>query len=273
MELPRMRILCGILLLVATTACNKKAEGQTVAVVNNEEITASELNAEFAGLNLPRDVDKKQATTRALQGLIDRRLLATQAKADGLDRSPEFISRQRRATEQLLIGMLASRQMDVGKLPSATEIAAFQAQQPQAFAKREIWNLEQLQYQTPTDPAVQARIIKTKSLDEIASVLSDSGTPFQRGRNQLNTSLIPSEMYPKLASLSQGEPFVVPAAGRSIASAIVGRQPAPLIGPEARTEAVNLLRRRAGTQSLENRLKALRKEAKIEYKPGFAPAK
>ncbi len=268
-----MRILCGILLILATSACNKKAEGQTVAVVNNEEITASELNAEFAGLNLPRDVDKKLATSRALQGLIDRRLLATQAKADGLDRSPEFISRQRRVTEELLIGMLASRQMDVGKLPSASEIAALQAQQPQAFAKREIWSLEQLQYPTPSDPAVQRKIVQTKTLDQIASVLNESGIPFQRGRNQLNTSLVPTEMFPRLASLAPGEPFIVPSAGRSIASSITAREPAPLVGPAARTEAVNILRRRTGTQALENRLKALRKAAKIEYKQGFAPAK
>jgi peptidyl-prolyl cis-trans isomerase C len=268
-----MRILCGILIILTCSACNKKAEGQTVAVVNNEEITASELNAEFAGMNLARDVDKKQATTRALQSLIDRRLLATQARTDGIDRSPEFLTRQRRATEELLIGMMASRQMDVGKLPSATEIAAIQAKQPQSFANREVWSLEQVQYQTPTNPAIQNRIVHTKTFDELTGVLSQSGVPFQRGRNQLNTSLIPSEMYGRLASLSAGEPFIVPNGGRSIASAIMSREPAPLVGPAARTEAVNLIRRRSGTQALEDRLKALRKAAKIEYKQGFAPPK
>jgi peptidyl-prolyl cis-trans isomerase C len=268
-----MRVLCGLLILLACSSCDKKAEGQTVAVVNNDEITASEVNAELAGANLAPDVDKKQAASRALQSLIDRRLLAAQARKDGIDRSPEFISRQRRATEELLIGMLASRQMDVDKLPTDAEIAAIQSKYPQGFAKREVWSLEQLQYQTPSSPAVLAKLLQTKTLEQIATVLTESGIPFQRGRNQLNTSLIPADMYSRLATLPAGEPFIVPNGGRSVASLITARAPAPLVGPAARSEAVNVIRREAGTRLLEKRLKDLRGTAKIEYKQGFALVK
>lgn len=268
-----MRILCGVILLLACSACDKKAEGQIVAVVNKEEITASELNAELASSNVARDADKKQATSRALQALVDRRLLASQARADGIDRTPDYISRQRRANDELLIGMLANRQMDAGKLPTSAEIDAIQAKQPQSFAKREIWSLDQLLYQTPTDASIQGKIIRTKTMDELVRVLSESAVPFQRGRNQLNTSLIPSEMYGRLAALPPGEPFIVPNGGRSIVSSISARQPAPLIGPAARTEAVNIIRRQSGTQLLEKRLKDLRTSAKIEYKTGYAPPK
>lgn len=265
----QMRLLCGVFLLFASSACDKKAEGQTVAVVNGEDITASELNAELAGANLPAGADKKQATSRVLQSLVDRRLLANQAREEGIDRSPEYISRQRRMTEELLIGMLASRQMDAGKLPTNQEITAIQSRMPQYFAKREVWSLDQLQYETPRDPAVQAKILQTKTLQQLATVLTESRIAFQRGRNQLNSALIPTEMYPKLAALPAGEPFIVPNGGRSIASAIVAREPAPLSGPAARTEAVNLIRRQSGTQLLEKRLKDLRQSAKIEYKEGF----
>lgn len=268
-----LRLLCGISLLFLCSACDKKAEGQTIAVVNNEEITASELNAELAGANLPNDVDKAQARSRALQGLVDRRLLAGQAREDGLDRTPEFISRQRRITEDLLIGMLGNRQMDASKLPADAEIAAIQTKQPQSFANREIWGLEQLQYETPRSAAVAAKILQTKTLDDVARVLTESGVQFQRGRNQLNTSLIPADMYPRLVALAPGEPFIVPNGARSVASVIVAREPAPLVGLPARTEAVNLIRRQSGTQLLEKRLKALRQSAKIEYKEGFKPAK
>jgi EpsD family peptidyl-prolyl cis-trans isomerase len=269
----RMRILLGLFFLVALMACDKKPEGQTVAVVNGDEITASELNAELAGANLPPDADKKLVTSRALQSLIDRRLLADQAKKDGVDRSPEFISRQRRATEELLIGMLANRQMEAGKLPTDNEISAIQAKYPQLFAKREVWALDQLQFRSSSDAAFQAKLMKSKTLEEIATVLSGAGIPFQRGRNQLNTTLIPADMYPRLAGLPIGQPFIVPDGGRSVASAILSRSPAPLAGPTARTEAVNLIRRQSGTQLLEKRLKDVRATAKIDYKAGFAPAK
>lgn len=265
------RSLVALALLATLTACQKKAEGQTVAVVNNEEITASELNAELANANIPDTADKKAITNRVLQGLIERRILAEQARKDGIDKSPEFIARQRRMNEELLIGMLASRSMDTSKLPSDAEIAAFQAKQPQAFANREVWKLDQLQYDTPQDKAITARIAATKTLAELASVLSAARIPFQRASNQLVTSAIPAELYPQLARLQGGEPFIVPAGAKSVASSIVSREPAPLSGPQARTEAVNAIRRLNSTNALQQRLKDLKASAKIEYKEGFAP--
>lgn len=266
-------LLLGLSLAVALSGCQKKAEGQTVAVVNKDEITSSELNGELANAKLPADVDKKEATNRVLQGLIDRRLLAQQAREEGIDRSPDYITRQRRMDEDLLIGMLASRQMDSSKLPTDAEITAFQNKYPQAFAKREVWKLDQIQYQTPTDPAVKAKILQTKTLDQLIAVLTAARVPFQRGSNQIATNVIPPEMYPRLAGMQGAEPFIVPNGNLSIASSIVSREPAPLVGPQARTEAVNLLRRQKSGDALQQRLKDLRKNAKIEYKEGFGAPK
>jgi EpsD family peptidyl-prolyl cis-trans isomerase len=267
------RTLVALLLLATSTACQKKAEGQTVAVVNDEEITTSELNAELANANIPEGADKKAITNRILQGLIDRRLLAEQARKDGIDRSPDFIARQRRVNEELLIGMLANRSLDTSKLPTDAEIAAFQAKQPQAFANREIWKLEQVQYDTPRDKAITDRIVATKSLDQLIAVLTAARIPFQRANNQLVTSALPAELYPQLARLSSGEPFIVPAGNKSVASAIASREPAPLSGPAARTEAVNAMRRQNSTTALQQRLKELQASAKIEYTEGYARPK
>lgn len=267
------RTLVALGVLALCSACQKKAEGQTVAVVNDEEITASELNAELANANVQGNADKKVITNRILQGLVDRRLLAEQARKDGIDRSAEYISRQRKLDEELLIGMMANRSLETSKLPSDGEITAFQAKNPQAFANREIWKLEQLQYDTPTDKAVQDRIIQTKTLEQLASVLTAANIPFQRANNQLVTAVLPAEIYPQLAKLAPGEPFIVPAGNRSVASAIASKSPAPLEGPAARTEAVNAIRRQNSTSLLQKKLKDLRTAAKIEYKEGFAPPK
>ncbi|GAA4000716.1 SurA N-terminal domain-containing protein [Sphingomonas humi] len=268
----RNRALAAVLLLATLTACQKKAEGQTVALVNGEEITSSELNAELANANIPADADKKAITNRILQGLVDRRLLAEQARKDGVDKTPDFIARQRRMNEELLIGMLANRSMDTSKLPTDSEIAAFQAKNPQAFAKREVWKLEQVQYDTPKDKAVTDQIIATKTLDQLTSVLTAARVPFQRGNNQIVTSSIPSELYPQLAGLTAGEPFIVPNGNKSVASVIATRTPAPVDAAAARTEAVNAIRRQSSTNALQQRLKDLRGQAKIEYKAGFGPA-
>ena len=267
----RHRIILSLSLALLASACDRKAEGQTVAVVNNEEITAAELNAELANANVPADADKKQATARILQGLVDRRLLAQQAREEGIDKSPEFLNRQRRMTEDLLIGMMAQRQMNTAKLPTQGEIQRAQSAQPQIFGKREIWDLEQVAYPTPKEPAVQQRILATKNLDQLTTVLSQAGIQFQRAKNRLDTSVMPADLFGRLSTLPAGEPFIIPNGGQSVASVIVGRQAAPLDEATARTTAVNVIRREQGQKFMETRLNDLRKAAKIEYKEGYGP--
>src|SRR4051812_49548010 len=89
---------------LVVTGCGKKATGQTVAVVNGEEISQGELNAELQAANVPASADRKQVTAQLLQRIIDRKLLAQAAVKDGIDKTPEYISRQRRMNEELLIG-------------------------------------------------------------------------------------------------------------------------------------------------------------------------
>ena len=262
----------SIALMASVSACGKKAEGQTVAVVNGEEITAAELNAEITNAKIPEGTDKAEARSRVLQAMIDRRLLAQQAKADGIDRSPEFLNRQRRATDDLLISMFASRQIDTAKLPSDSEIQQFQATHPWIFAQREQWNLDQLKFQMPTDTATRSKLEQAKTLEAVAQVLTDSGIAFTRQKNKLDTAVIPQNMYGQLASAARGsEPFVIPVGDQAVASVILSREPAPITGAEARPIAVAAMRREQATTLMQNRLKSVRDAAKIEYKEGYAP--
>ena len=269
----RSKIALAVGIALMASACTKKAEGQTVAIVNGEEITAAELNAELGGAKVPEGADKAQARSRILQTMIDRRLLAQQAKADGLDKSPEFLNRQRRMTEELLINMLAARQIDTAQLPSNSEIERFQASRPWVFSKREQWNLDQLRFQMPTDAATKAKLDAAKSLEEVAKVLTDAGIAFTRQKNRLDTALIPQNLYGQLASVAgTSEPFVIPVGNQAVASTITSREPTPIAGEQARPVAVAAMRREQASKLMQNRLKAVRDAAKIEYKQGYAPA-
>jgi EpsD family peptidyl-prolyl cis-trans isomerase len=269
----RPGIALAVALALIASSCNKKAEGQTVVIVNGEEITAAELNAQLANANLPADVDKADALSRILQRMIDRRLFEQQARKEGLDKSPEFLNRQRRMTEDLLINMLAARQIDTAQLPSAQEIQSFEASRPEMFANREQWSLEQLLFKMPTDGAARKRIADAKSLDQLTQVLTDSRITFTRSKNRLDTAAIPHHIYSRITAMSAGEPFIIPVGDGAIASSVVSRVPAPLAGEEAKPIAVAAIRRNQGSKLVENRLKALRQSAKIEYKEGYAPTK
>ena len=266
----RSKIVLAVCLALMASACNKKAEGQTVAVVNGEEITAAELNAELANAKLPEGVDKTQARARILQTMVDRRLLSQQAKKDGLDKSPEFLNRQRKMTEELLINMFASRQIDTTQLPSNSEIEKFEASHPWIFDKREIWGLDQVRFAMPADSAVRKKLTDSKSLDDVTAALTAANITFNRQKNRLDTAVIPQNIYGQLSTVGS-EPFIIPVGNQAVASVIVSREPAALTGDKARPVAVSAMRREQTGNLVQNRLKAAREAAKIEYKEGFAP--
>jgi EpsD family peptidyl-prolyl cis-trans isomerase len=267
----RYSVLLMTAAAIALSGCDRKAEGQTVAVVNGEEITSAELNSEISLANLPADVDKKAATARILQTMIDRRLLAQQARADGLDKTPEYLTRQRRATEDTLIAMVAQRKLSSAKLPTPEEIAKLQQSQPEKFAKREILTLSQLEFATQKDPAALQAIKEAHSLDELAAVLTARGVEVKRGGRKISSADFPHEIYSRIAQLPPGEPFIIPVGGRSVANVITAREPAPLADEQAKPLAVNVLRQQNGAKVMEAMLKDLRTKAKIDYKTGFGP--
>lgn len=267
------RIVLAIVLAFVVSSCEKKPGGQTVAVVNNEEITAADLNAELNNSNVPAGEAGKDARAKALERLVDRRLLAQQAKSDGLDKSPEFLNQQRRGTEDLLINMLISRQANTAQVPSAAEIAKYEAGRPGMFANHEVWTLEQVNYPLPKDPGVTAKLAAAKSLEEVAQVLSAAGIRYTRGSKQFDSALLPPNLYAQISNLDPGEPFIAPGPDKAVASVISARQSAPFSADQARQLALSQMRREKVNQIVGQRIKELKAAAKIEYQPGFGPAK
>jgi peptidyl-prolyl cis-trans isomerase C len=267
------RIVLAIVLAFMVSSCEKKPGGQTVAVVNNEEITAADLNAELSNSNVSATDASKEARAQALERLVDRRLLAQQAKADGLDKSPEFLNQQRRLTEDLLINMLISRQANTQQVPSADAIAKFEASRPGMFAKHEVWTLNQLIYPLPKDGAVAAKIAAAKTLDEVAQALAAAGIQYTRATKQFDTAILPPSLYAQLSNLAPGEPFIAPGPDKAVASVITSRQPAPFTPEQTQQLALSQLRKEQANQLVARRVKELKAKAKIEYGTGFAPPK
>ncbi len=203
--------------------------------------------------------------------MIDRRLLANQAKKEGVETTPEYISRKRRNEDDLLISMLSAQRFKTVAPPSARDTDAFIASHPAMFANRQIWDLDQIQYQPPSDPAIQAEINKTRDFAGLLAVLQKNGVTVARQKNRLDTAVVPAELFQKISALPAGEPFIVRVADRAIASVITGREPKPLVGDQARPVAAEVMRKEQSTKDMANRVSGLRKSAKIEYQKGFAP--
>ncbi len=264
-------LLAVTALSLVTAACDRKPTGQSVAVVNGEEISAGELNGELQLANVPPGADQKLARQQLLQGLIDRRLLAQAARKNGVDKSPDFLSRQRRLTDELLIAMNAERQAGSQKLPDQAAVDAFIAQNPYQFGQRQILALQQIAIDAPSDPKALAPLADAHSLDAVAATLTRLKIPFTRTSGRLDTASVPPEALKRIFALPATEPFVLPANGKLYANIITGREPVQMPQDEMRKAAMAALRQQNTRSGLASDVKQLRSTAKIEYQPGYAP--
>jgi len=253
--------------------CQKKAEGQVVAVVNGEEITANELNSEIASRNIPANVDKKVVRADVLQQMVDRRLLAQAAKDQGLDRDPTYISRERVLKENLLVEMYAKKALDTVAVPDAAKVDQFIASHPSLFADRVKFRLDQVIFNPPADMAKLKELNGVHSIDGIVEWLKKNDIKFQRGPNALDSASLPPELVGKIKALPPGEPFIIPANGKIVANAVTAQEPVSLTIEQERPLATQAMRQEELGKIGQQRLKDAKDKAKIEYQPGYEPRK
>lgn len=267
----RQRILFLLSVAIVSAGCQKKASGQTIAVVNGEEITAAELNDALSKSG--GGANTKEARAAILQQLIDRKLLVQQAKKDGLDKSPDFINQQRRGTEDLLINMLLSRKVNTTEVPTPAQISQFEGSHPGMFGRRETWTLSQIVYPLPVSADATAKLKAAETLDQIADALTAAKVQFQRSTRQIDTAVLPPNIYTQLSNLKPNEAFIVPGPDKAVASVITERQPNPLTPDQTNQVAIAAMKREQVNSFLQDRVKSLKTGAKIEYQPGFEPPK
>ncbi len=266
-RVPVALVACAVML----SACDKKPEGQIVAVVNGEEVSLSELNQELRGANIPEGADKKLIMRNLLQRVIDRRLLAQAAKEQGIDRDPEYIATQRRASEELLVQMYSRKAASGIKVPDAAALDKFMAENPAMFAQRQQLQLDQIVFDMPKSPNVLKQFEPDKSLAAVRATAERLGLKIESGKGTLDTATLPPAVLKQIQALPPGEPFIVPAGNKVVVSVITGSQPVALAAEQMRPIAVEALRGQQFGKIGEQRLKEARQKAKIEYQPGYEP--
>jgi peptidyl-prolyl cis-trans isomerase C len=267
-----LKVAAGAFVLLALSGCERTATGQSVAVVNGEEVSRGELNAALQRANIGDGPQAERVRAQVLQSVIDRRLLTQKAIEDGIEQTPEFVVQERLAREQLLIDMLSRRVADSIPAPTPQQITQFIAQNPGMFAERSILALDQIQFTRPADPTILNQLRDDHSLEQVTATLNAIGIPRQNGTSRVDTANLPIEAFRRISGLAAGEPFIVPTPRGFVVSVIRSREPVQIAAADANRLAIEAWRRRQQREQLEGQLRQLRERASIEYQPGFGPA-
>ncbi|WP_164156098.1 hypothetical protein [Sandarakinorhabdus rubra] len=278
----------GALVLAAAAsltlvACSKEAEkpaGQVVASIDGKDVTIHEVNAEINAMGAAaKNAPRKLAESVALARVIERKLVASEARTRKLDQSPQFVLAKARNDENLLVQAL---QADVaGKVQATPREAAqkFIADNPVMFADRRILTLDQIQFlQTPDLNEIPLKDAKTMS--QVEQVLLAANIQFRRAPQQIDTLLVDPRISKEVLRVAAGpgsEPFMFtdrPAGAPApvvYINVVTQTKQQPFLGERAITYAQQLLQRQEMGKRLQAELTRLKDAAKgkITYAAGF----
>jgi EpsD family peptidyl-prolyl cis-trans isomerase len=251
--------------------CDKKPGGQVVAVVNNEEVTRQELKLEAQQAQIPEGADPKEAIPTLIGRVVDRNLLAEYARAEGLDRAPEYVTRRRQLEKNLLATLALQKLAANQPQPTAAEIDQFIAKNPTAFAQRQILALDQIRFPTPADENALKMITTLPTIEAVEAKLKADGTRFERSPKQLDTASIDTSIARQIVALKDGEVFDISTGGVTFVNIITSRRAAVAPQAEWKPAAADALKRQKLDKALQTEMERIRNRATIVYDPAFKP--
>lgn len=268
---------------VVLAACGKEAEkpeGQVVATVDGQDVTIHEVNAEINSMGAAaRNAPRKLAEAVALARVIERKMVASEARTRKLDQSPQFVLAKSRNDENLLVQAL---QADVAAKVQATPREAAQkfiAENPVMFEQRRIMSLDQIQFLRPAN-VDEIPLKDAKTMAEVERVLLAANVEFRRAPQQIDTLLVDPKISAEVMRVSGGpnsEPFMFidrPAGAPApvvYVNVVTETRLQPFIGERAISYAQQVLQRREVTKRLQAELTRLKDASKgqITYAAGY----
>ncbi len=278
----RTAMLAPLALTLVLSGCDNAAkapEGQVVATVDGKEVTIHEMNAELAQLQNAGNAPRKLLERVALARVIERKMLAEEARKRNLDKNPQFLLIKQRADESLLVQAL---QADIqAKVQPITREAAqkFVAENPQIFGDRKIFSLDQIAFLQPAN-FEQLPLKQANTMAEVERLLIDANIEYRRAPQQLDSlTLNPrlTDEIVKLTNASNPEPFMYADQPQGAPAPVIyvnsvtGTKAQPFAGERAIAFAQQILQRQEVQKRLATELKKWQEayKAKITYGKGY----
>ncbi len=266
---------CACIALPLLAGCGKAPKGQIVAVVDDEEISTHQITAEMEGIVIPSNavIDPKQLHKEILQGLIDRQMEVAEARARGLDKTPEFLALKNRNGEELLASMLGHKVAQTVPLPLESEVRQYIWSHPLQFARRQRLTVDQLSFAPPRDTRRLRILANAHSLEEADAALHSLGIATVRGQTEIDTAQADPEIAAALDRAPPGEPFLLPQGKRLAVGVISSRAPIQASPEDSYVAAARAVRAATLLHESQAQIAQARSTADIWYEPGWGPGK
>ncbi len=261
--------------MLAVAACGSESAptGQVVAVVDGEEITINELNAELGGARGANPAQQKQLQQAALQNIVNRMLIAKAADEQGVTEGPQGAIVARRAEQLAKIEMFERNLRSNVPAVSQEEVDSFIEDNPAMLSQRRIWLVEQIIVNNP--PAALLRALQPlDTLADVQAELAKFNLPVRTSFGVIDALLMQPAAARQIAALPENAVFILPENGSIRINRIRETQTQPITGREAVTVAREMLRNRRAEQQVTEAVQRIIRggASSVRYNADFRPS-
>lgn len=270
----RLAMLGTLAAAVVLVACGDKGKSatQVAAKVNKEEISVHQIN--FALQRQPNIKPEQMpaVSARVLESLIDQELALQQAQEQKLDREPRVVMAIEAARRDIIARAYADKLADTAAKPTDAEIHQYYAAKPGLFAQRRIYTL--VEFVVEADAALQGalapKLQSAKTVDDLNALFTAAGARYNSRRVTQSPENLPLAVVDQLAGLADGQHLQQATPTGLTVLHVVGTKSAPVTEEQAKGAVGVFLLNEQKRKLVENGIKALRKDAKIQYLGQFA---
>lgn len=272
-----LKLIAGLAAVLLLAACgakeDKKPATQSAARVNGAEITVHQINHVLTRLPGVTEETAPQARQEVLSRLIDQQLAVAQAQEKKLDRQPEVMTALEAARRDVLARAYLDHVVTAQGKPTAEEAKKYYADHPELFAKRRIYNLQQIviEMNDAILPVLREKVATAKSIEDVAAWLKEKGVRFAGKVETRPAEQVPLELLAILHPLKDGQAAVVNNQQGIMVVRIAAAQAAPVDEATAMPRILQFLASQRSKEIVDKEMKQLRDKAKIEYLGDFTP--
>lgn len=264
---------CAALLLAA--GCGEKKEkgaSQTAAKVNKDEITVHQINFVLQQQRGLRPEQAEAASKQILERLIDQELAVQKATDQKLDRDPRVVQQIEAAKREIIARAYVDKIGETASKPTPDEVRKYYDEKPALFKERRIYNLQELAIEAKPEQVdvLRTKLAEAKNVNEFVDYLKANDFKFAGNQAVRAAEQLPLASLDNFARLQDGQAVLQPSANGAQVIVLVNSRSQPVTLEQATPAIEQFLLNDRKRKLVEDDVKRMRADSKIEYVGKFA---
>ncbi|AKJ27906.1 peptidylprolyl isomerase [Caldimonas brevitalea] len=270
-------VTSAVVVSVLLAACGEekdKPASQVAAKVNKTEISVHQINHMLQRQPGLKPEQAEGASRTVLERLIDQQLAVQKAEEMKLDRDPRVVQAMDAAKREILSRVYLEKVAEAASKPSPEEVRSYYQAKPALFSQRRVYNLQEIAIQTDKAqlPVLQEQLKSAKSTGEFLEYLKANNIKFGVNQAARAAEQLPLNMLDAFHQMKDGQAMMVPTENGVQAIVLVASREMPVDEIKARPAIEQFILNERKRKVVEDEIKALRKNAEIQYVGKFAQA-